>query len=158
VGTQRSQYKDLKNGQETAMNEGKVTRLESMGFQWDLSRDAWDKSFAELQTFKAAKGHCNVPGKYEVSVETIRRPLCLTFSHPDRSAVNKSPGESKTGILGDDATQNVPGPQKRPRDGNEQRKDCSVGGLGFSVGPAGTTGLASPQLGDPAKIFYPSEG
>jgi Helicase associated domain len=64
------------------MNDEKIARLEAIGFQWDLSRSAWDKRYTELQTFKAAKGHCNVPRKYDVSVKTPRRPLCLTFLIP----------------------------------------------------------------------------
>jgi hypothetical protein len=109
-------YKDLKNGQATYMNDEKIARLEAIGFQWDLSRDAWDKSFAELQTFKAVNGHCNVGVTYKVSVETpVANVVCL-FSH---FAVNKSPGKSKAGNMGEHATIHVQGTQKWPSDGHE---------------------------------------
>jgi hypothetical protein len=32
-----------------------------LGFAWDARQAAWDHRFGELQAFKAAEGHCNVP-------------------------------------------------------------------------------------------------
>jgi Helicase associated domain len=123
VSAQRAMY--MQHGQETGMNEETNARLEAVGFRPEYwSREArdrrrWDKHFAELQTFKAANGHCNVPQIYKVSVVTPRRPRCLASSHPDRSVVRKSPGKSNTGTLGGNATIPVQGPQKWPRDGHE---------------------------------------
>jgi Helicase associated domain len=75
------------------MNEKRFARLEALGFQWDRTEDrrAWNMRYAELQTFRAANGHCNVPIKCKVSVETQRppqlrllddfssRPFCVTL-------------------------------------------------------------------------------
>jgi superfamily II DNA or RNA helicase len=36
-------------------------QLDAVGFLWDVLEAKWEEGFAALKTFKALKGHCNVP-------------------------------------------------------------------------------------------------
>jgi hypothetical protein len=54
----KKQRQFQKNG---SLDGGRKKRLEEIGFEWDLTSMAWDKTFALLQQFNKREGHCNVP-------------------------------------------------------------------------------------------------
>jgi hypothetical protein len=45
----------------------RISRLESIGFEWDPLNAQWEIRFSELQLFKMANGHCRVPAKYKTN-------------------------------------------------------------------------------------------
>ena len=58
------------NTQRTAKAEGKLApererRLEDLGFVWRIQDEAWEEMFRQVEEFKEAHGHCNVPPHYE---------------------------------------------------------------------------------------------
>ena len=59
VQKQRLQYKQL------ILSEERVNMLDSVGFNWDGSKEKlwWDK-YEELKLYKSKYGHCNVPQTY----------------------------------------------------------------------------------------------
>ncbi|MDY4960476.1 MAG: Helicase associated domain protein, partial [Chlamydia suis] len=44
--------------------EDRIARLEELGFVWDVTEEAWEKNFLELQRFREEHGHCKVPQRY----------------------------------------------------------------------------------------------
>ena len=58
VKVQRRAFKSGK------LSEDKIARLEELGFVWDVSEEAWEKNFLELQRFREEHGHCGVPSVY----------------------------------------------------------------------------------------------
>ena len=56
--------------QRTLYNKGKlspdrITRLEQIGFEWDLFAAAWEEMFATLKAYKQTYGDCNVPQNWK---------------------------------------------------------------------------------------------
>ena len=47
----------LKNG---LLQQGRVERLNSLGFSWNARSDQWEEGFAALRKFHAREGHCRV--------------------------------------------------------------------------------------------------
>jgi superfamily II DNA or RNA helicase len=43
------------------LSKERIHRLDALGFVWDENEAAWDAMYAELQSFKAKHGHCDVP-------------------------------------------------------------------------------------------------
>ncbi|WP_257616748.1 DEAD/DEAH box helicase [Chlamydia suis] len=58
VSVQRGCFKEGK------LAEDRIARLEELGFVWDVTEEAWEKNFLELQRFQEEYGHCKVPHKY----------------------------------------------------------------------------------------------
>ncbi|GFH61991.1 hypothetical protein CTEN210_18467 [Chaetoceros tenuissimus] len=63
--SQREQYRKMSSGLKSQMTQERVEKLESLGFEWTPTEDAWNERFEELKEFKAQQGHCNVPHRYE---------------------------------------------------------------------------------------------
>ena len=61
VGTQRRYNRQ---GNVTAEH---VSRLEELGFVWDLYESTWEAGLSELQAYKYDNGDCNVPQGYQVN-------------------------------------------------------------------------------------------
>ncbi len=59
VSTQRVVYKEKK------LAKDKISRLESIGFVWDVIEEKWEKWFSQLSEFKQKEGHCRVPHEHE---------------------------------------------------------------------------------------------
>ncbi|WP_080132990.1 DEAD/DEAH box helicase [Chlamydia suis] len=55
------QRKNFKKGK---LSEGRIARLEEIGFVWDVTEEAWEKNFLELKRFQEEHGHCKVPQRY----------------------------------------------------------------------------------------------
>ena len=55
VFTQREFWK---NG---TLSEGRINRLEAVGFEWNILETNWNKFFSALLKFKEKNGHCKVP-------------------------------------------------------------------------------------------------
>jgi hypothetical protein len=81
VGTQRGLYTQKR------LSSDRVTRLESLGFEWDPASKDWEKYFDDLKAFHAEHGHCRVPQKSKCHKELgrwvssqresyLRRKLC----------------------------------------------------------------------------------
>ena len=69
VSNQRSQYRLLKSGKKSFVNNERIVQLEDFGFQWTVDsqlmrKTVWIELFSELFEFKQEWGHCNVPFKY----------------------------------------------------------------------------------------------
>jgi len=47
-----------------ALAPDRITRLETLGFQWTLRSENWEAMFTELAKFKQQHGHCNVPAQF----------------------------------------------------------------------------------------------
>jgi hypothetical protein len=43
------------------LDEGRIDRLDALGFTWDLRREQWEAMFAALAEYRRAAGHCDVP-------------------------------------------------------------------------------------------------
>ena len=69
VNTQRKEYRIWSAGKRSTMNQERVKMLEDIGFAWNLQRHAkaqtWGARFEELQLYKEAYGHCNVPCRWK---------------------------------------------------------------------------------------------
>jgi hypothetical protein len=48
-------------GRKSKLSPDRITRLEAIGFCWDLDATAWEQKFAELVAYKKVHCHCNVP-------------------------------------------------------------------------------------------------
>ncbi|WP_257616739.1 helicase associated domain-containing protein, partial [Chlamydia suis] len=58
VSVQRKTFKS------SELSEDRIARLEELGFVWDVTEEAWEKNFLELQRFREEHGHCKVPEGY----------------------------------------------------------------------------------------------
>ena len=63
VGKQRYEYKLRKEDKKSQITDDRVTKLESLGFEWSLNVP-WEERFEDLKAFKVEHGHCNVPQKF----------------------------------------------------------------------------------------------
>jgi len=69
-GHVRTTYRRMQKGMKTNSNlsQGRIERLEEIGFQWqvltDYAKKTFEKRFCELVAFKEEFGHCNVPHKF----------------------------------------------------------------------------------------------
>ena len=67
VSTQRTQYRNFKEGKKSKLNEEQVTQLEAVGFQWDDSKghgpwvETWEKRFEELKQYQEESKTFQVP-------------------------------------------------------------------------------------------------
>lgn len=69
IQNQRQEYRFLKEGRYTPMNEYRIAKLEALEFRWNLNADRaekaakkrWEDSFKELQRFKSKHGNLNIP-------------------------------------------------------------------------------------------------
>ncbi len=66
VGRQRTEYRKLKQGLQSTLNDKRIQDLENLGFNWSVrvSRTPWEARLKELKEFKAEYGHTNVPSIY----------------------------------------------------------------------------------------------
>ncbi|KAL7505829.1 hypothetical protein ACHAXN_003267 [Cyclotella atomus] len=66
VNRQRTEYRKLKQGLQTSLNDKRINDLNSLGFKWSIrvSRTPWEQRLDELKKFKAEHGHTNVPSTY----------------------------------------------------------------------------------------------
>mmetsp|Transcript_17497 Transcript_17497/g.33168 ORF Transcript_17497/g.33168 Transcript_17497/m.33168 type:complete len:595 (+) Transcript_17497:598-2382(+) len=68
VHDQRKQYRLYQEKKQTAMTPERIQLLEKVGFKWALQRHtatkSWNERFEELKKYKAEKGDCNVPIRY----------------------------------------------------------------------------------------------
>ncbi len=62
LGTWSNNQRTLKK--KNRLPEGRVHRLEEIGFIWGPRDDVWEQMFAALRAFKQKLGHCNVPTVY----------------------------------------------------------------------------------------------
>lgn len=66
VSRQRTEYRKLKQGMQSTLNDQRIQDLEAIGFNWSVrvSRTPWEERLNELKKFKAEHGHTNVPSTY----------------------------------------------------------------------------------------------
>jgi hypothetical protein len=70
VATQRKQYNLHVKGRKTSfMTLSRIQELESLGFEWDSHRAAWDDCLGELADYRKINGHCNVPQRYSENLK-----------------------------------------------------------------------------------------
>ena len=69
VSNQRRQYRLLKSGKKSFINNERIVQLDNVGFQWTVDsqlirKTAWNERFSELLKFKKEWGHCDFLSKY----------------------------------------------------------------------------------------------
>jgi Helicase associated domain len=64
VKRQRYQYKLMMEGKASTMTPERVKALEDLGFVWDSQGAAWGDRLHELEEFRKAYMHCNVPSNF----------------------------------------------------------------------------------------------
>lgn len=64
VKTQRKQYRLKKIGKASCITADRISTLEEIGFQFNLSEDLWNEKLEQLQVYVKEHGHCNVPRYY----------------------------------------------------------------------------------------------
>jgi hypothetical protein len=71
VKLQRKGYKFFQLGKKSTITQGRIQRLNGVGFVWFLAaeRVSWDERLEELKTFQLIHGHCRVP-RSKLSSET----------------------------------------------------------------------------------------
>ena len=65
VNTQRREYRLLQKGKHSQLTDERIEKLNQIGFVWSVFEAAWEEKFAELDEFKAAHGHTDVPSSWE---------------------------------------------------------------------------------------------
>jgi len=63
----RQEYKLLRKGESTNLNERKIEDLEKEGFVWDECSWKWELRYKELLEFSSTNGHCSVPLWYPLN-------------------------------------------------------------------------------------------
>jgi superfamily II DNA or RNA helicase len=63
LGTWVSVQRRLSTDRET--NIGRIKRLNSLSFTWDILTDQWEEGFAALKKYHAREGHCSAPFLYK---------------------------------------------------------------------------------------------
>jgi len=66
IKAQRKLYKKNK------LNQDRIQQLETIGFEWDLHYNQWQKAFKTLMDFKKIHLHCNVPKNYLPDLVLVR--------------------------------------------------------------------------------------
>ncbi|KAK1748149.1 helicase-associated domain-containing protein [Skeletonema marinoi] len=71
VKKQRADYKKFVADNTSFMTQDKITRLDSLGFQWNgreaIEDEKWNTRYEDLQEYKRVNGHCNVPQNYQAN-------------------------------------------------------------------------------------------
>jgi len=72
VKLQREDYKHLRENKPSPMNEYRITKLESIGFDWSLATavnrvTAWADKYEELSQYKREFGDCDVPQAFKTN-------------------------------------------------------------------------------------------
>ena len=60
VNTQRTQYKNFKDGKSSPMTQERIDALERIGFHWGKRQGGWEAQFRLLKEFQEENGHCRV--------------------------------------------------------------------------------------------------
>jgi hypothetical protein len=69
VMTQRTNYRLYREGKKTHMTTFRIKELDSLGFEWGVCFNAWEKRFSELADYRKIHGHCNVPQSYSENIQ-----------------------------------------------------------------------------------------
>ena len=56
-----------KNKRKGLLSKEKITKMELIGFAFDVFEARWQEKYAELKQFKEKFGHCNVPNSYSAN-------------------------------------------------------------------------------------------
>ena len=61
VKRQRYQYKLMKCGKPSTMNDERASRLNAIGFIWDSHNSVWDQRISQIRQFMEQYGHAPIP-------------------------------------------------------------------------------------------------
>ena len=92
VKRQRYQYKLKMSGKVSTITEGRIQKLESIGFVWDSHASTWIKRFQDLRDFREKHGHCNVPHNYSLDPELATWVKCQRRQYKLYWSSNKASG------------------------------------------------------------------
>eukprot|EP00527_Entomoneis_sp_CCMP2396_P002689 CAMPEP_0198142290 /NCGR_PEP_ID=MMETSP1443-20131203/5117_1 /TAXON_ID=186043 /ORGANISM="Entomoneis sp., Strain CCMP2396" /LENGTH=363 /DNA_ID=CAMNT_0043805261 /DNA_START=317 /DNA_END=1405 /DNA_ORIENTATION=- len=95
--TQRKQYKRFKEMKSTGMNQDRIDKLESLGFDWDPFGSLWTKRYQELEKYKNEKGDCLVSQKFKENSE-LGKWVSRQRHQYNRMKENKSTGMTQSRI------------------------------------------------------------
>ena len=56
-----SEQRTSRKGKGLGLSEERTTRLEALGFVWDLPEAVWGESYRRLEAYRAEQGDCLVP-------------------------------------------------------------------------------------------------
>ena len=63
VNTQRSQYSKWRRGKDSQITQGRINKLNELGFVWNKYEAQWQLMWGQLAEFKGKHGHSKVPVK-----------------------------------------------------------------------------------------------
>jgi hypothetical protein len=66
---QRYQFKLKAEKKASTLTAERIVALDDIGFIWDSHGSAWMERWNELQEFRHAFGHCNVPTNYPANIQ-----------------------------------------------------------------------------------------
>ena len=58
-----------RNRKRGVLSDGRIQRLDALGFEWDPLAAAWEEMFSCFVQFKERHGHCNVPDKWRENAQ-----------------------------------------------------------------------------------------
>ena len=65
VMSQRRNHRLLKEGKSSPMSDDRISKLESIGFQWSFKcNELWDEHFQELEKYMETHGNCDVSSRH----------------------------------------------------------------------------------------------
>ena len=82
VRNQRHQFRHLLNRRRSTMTRDRYEKLCAIDFDFGTpSREAWDRRYQELISFKERHGHCNVPHLWSENLALSRWVTCQRICH-----------------------------------------------------------------------------
>jgi hypothetical protein len=82
VATQRTQYKLHLDGKPSFLTLPRIQELESLAFEWNCNRAAWENRLSELADYRKINGHCNVTQHY---IENTQLAYWVTTQRRDHT-------------------------------------------------------------------------
>ena len=66
VGHQRASHKAYESGEPSTLTFGKIAKLESIGFKWEIDgKSKWNAKFEQLSSFNDINDNCDVPSTHQ---------------------------------------------------------------------------------------------
>lgn len=100
VSRQRQQYKLFRDNKISCMGDGRVQRLESLGFVWDVrTEEGWMERFEELRAYAKIHGNCRVPNRYSANPQLGKWVSTQRSQHKSTGLKNSSMTKQRMDLL-----------------------------------------------------------
>jgi hypothetical protein len=83
------------------LTEGRVLRLNELGFIWDPLEDKWEEGFLSLKKFKEREGHCRVPQLHTEGGTNLGSWVGTQRKYPERLAEDRRRRLDELGFIWD---------------------------------------------------------